>query len=137
MADVTDPSSKIFGQTWAVRLGAAFLLGYAVVTGFAMYENSHRATIERTDEPTAIGDKTFFPAQEPVDKSLPLAHFDGHALYFAGWQEAGDAFMLKAGMDDTRTYSVYKMEGAKGEEADYLYLRTKPGYYARTKAGKN
>ena len=110
------------------------MLGYAVVTGFAIYEKSYRTRIERAEEVTAVGDTLFFPAQDSVDQTQPMVRFGGDGFYFIGWTEMGDAFMIKAGTDDTHTYPVYKMEGAKGDEAACLYLRIKPNHYAKTKA---
>ena len=133
MTEVTNPSPKFFGQTWAIRIGTALLLGYAMVTGYAIHAKKHLASIEHAVAPTAVGDRNYFPLQRPADPSRPLARLGGHDLYFVDWKAAADASMIEAGMDDSNSHAVYKLEGAAGGEAAFLYLKTEPNLYAKVK----
>jgi hypothetical protein len=133
MAEVTDSSSKILGQSVAIRLGVALLLGYGIITGFAICDKMRLASVEKATAPTAVGDSAFFPVPKSFDPSTPLANFDGHSLYFVDWRSLQDELMLKQGMDDTNSFAVYKLEGAKGDEASAFFLKIKPSYYVKTK----
>jgi len=133
MAEASDSSSKIFGQTAAVRLGIALLLGYGLITGFAVYDKHRLSSVEKVDALTAVGDKAFFPVPKSFDPSAPLANFEGHSLYFVDWKLIQDHVMTRQGMDDGNSFSVYKMNGVKGAEASLLYLKIKDGCYVQTK----
>jgi hypothetical protein len=131
MPQVENPSSKIFAQPLAIGLGAALLIGYAIVTGYAIYEKSHRASVERVDASYAVGDNAFFP--KSFDAAQPLVNFDGHSLYFVQGMLALDSSMLKTGMDDSNAYAVYKLVTAKGEEASFVYLKVGANNYIKAK----
>ena len=109
------------------------LLGYGLITGFAVWDKLHLSSIEKASASTAVGDTTFFPVAASFDPSTPLANFDGHSLYFVDWRSSQDELMLKVGMDDTNSFAVYKLDGAKGDEASALFLKIKPAYYIKTK----
>jgi len=126
-------SVDILGQSWVVRLGAAMLLAYALITGFAVYQAAHRAAIEKVNAPTALGDKAYFPNPGSFDPSTPMANFEGHSLYFVDWLGTTDSKMIRAGMDDTNSFVVYKLGEAKGAEAGYYYLKIQNGFYAKAK----
>jgi hypothetical protein len=131
MAEVENPQSKIFAQPLAVGLGVALLLGYGFATLHAIYEKSHRASIENADASSAVGDRAFFT--KSFDPTLPLVNFEGHSLYFVERKEAADTSMIKTGMDDANIYAIYKLAGAKDEEASFVYLKIGPNYYAKVK----
>jgi len=133
MPEETDPSSKIFAQSLAIRLGLALLLGYAIVTGFAIHDKMRLKSIEKVTAPTAVGDKALFPPPASFDPSVPLVNFEGHSLYFVEWQQYLDTIMTRIGMDDTNSYAVYKLDGAKGDDASALYLKIKQGNYVKLK----
>ncbi|MGB8356653.1 MAG: hypothetical protein WCD79_22335 [Chthoniobacteraceae bacterium] len=133
MAEATDSSSKILWQSTAVRFGIALLLGYGLITGFAVWDKQHLSSIEKASAPTAVGDTAFFPVAASFDPSTPLANFDGHSLYFVDWRSSQDELMLRVGMDDTNSFSIYKLDGAKGDEASAFFLKIKPSYYIKAK----
>lgn len=124
---------KIVEQSWAVRLGVALLIGYAAITGFAVYNKAHRTAIEKVETPTGVGDQAFYPIQQSFDPSVPLANFQGHSLYFVDWFNIVDSGMIRAGMDDTNSFFVYRLAGAKGAEASYFYLRYKANAFVKVK----
>lgn len=133
MPQVTDSSSKILWQSVAIRFGIALLLGYFLITGFAIFDKARLGSIEKATTPTAVGDTAFFPVPKSFDPSTPLANFDGHSLYFVDWRSLQDDRMLKQGMDDTNSFAVYQLDGAKDDEASAFFLKIKPGYYVKTK----
>jgi|GEM_PF-2546077 len=134
MAESTDSSSKIFGQKWAVCLGGALLLGYAVITAFAVYDKSRRPDLEKALTLSAVGDKAYFPVPQTFDPSTPLVNFEGHSLYFVDWKYMLDSLMMRAGMDDANSFSVYQYTGRTQEDQKpFFYLKIKPGYYVQTK----
>jgi len=133
MAEVTDSSSKILGQSVAIRLGVALLLGYGIITGLAVRDKLRLSSIEKANASTAVGDNAFFPVPKSFDPSTPLANFDGHSLYFVDWRSLQDELVLRQGMDDTNSFAVYKLDGAKGDDASAFFLKIKPGYYVKTK----
>ena len=115
----------------AIVSGAALLLGYALVTGHAIYEKSHRVSIEHVDASNAVGDKVFFP--QTFDPAVPLVNFDGHSFYFVERKDALDSSMTRAGMDDTNSYAIYKQAAAKGDEASFVYLKIGANSYIKAK----
>lgn len=121
MSGSEDSPSKILAQPLAIGLGAALLLGYAVITAFAIYDKAHRTSIEHVSGAYAVGDKTYFP--KTFDKSAPLVNFGGHSLYFVDHVSAPDSYMLRAGMDDSNVYPIYKLTIAQGGEASFVYLK--------------
>lgn len=124
--------SKILAQPLAVGLGAALLAGYALVTGFAIYTHARRASIEHVNAGYAVGDKTYFP--KTFDPAQPLVNFQGHSLYYVDKKDdALDSSMIRAGMDDSSTYAIYKLVTAKGDEASFFYLKVGPNYYIKAK----
>lgn len=133
MAEQTDSSRKIFGQPFAVRLGIAILLGYGIITGFAVYDKHRLPVIEKAATPTAVGDKAFFPVPKSFDASVPLVNFEGHSLYFVDWASVLDTTMARLGMDDTNSFAIYKVAGSKGADASMLYLKIKQSCYVKTK----
>ena len=50
------------------------------------------------------------------------------------WKTAADVVMIKAGMDDTKTFAIYRPQDASGEDAGLLFLKTQPNTYAGLKA---
>ena len=128
MLEAKNPSPVFFGKKLALILGAALLLGYAVITGFAVHEKSHRASIEKRED-YGVGDKVLFP--RTFDTAAPLVLYGGHSLYFVDYKVISDTFMVKVGMDDSNEFTIYKMTGAQGKEAEFLCLKIAPFYYAR------
>ena len=125
----SEAPSKILAQPLAIGLGAALLLGYAVITAFAIYDKSHRDSIERVSGAYAVGDKTYFP--KTFDTSVPLVNFGGHSLYFVDHVSEPDSSMLRTGMDDSNVYAIYKLTTAKGGEASFAYLKVGENDYIK------
>ena len=78
-----------------------------------------------------MGDKTFFP--QSFNPAQPLLNFEGRSLYFADHKNLADTVMVRVGMDDANTYAVYKLAGAKDQEASFVYLKMAPNYYLKAK----
>lgn len=132
MPEVENSQSKIFAQPLAVGLGVALLLGYVLITGYAVYEKSHRASIEHVDYANAVGDRAYF--SRTLDPALPLVNFDGHSLYFVEQKDLMDSSMTRAGMDDSKAYAIYKPASAKGDDAAFVYLKIGPNSYIKAKS---
>jgi len=115
----------------AVGLGIALLAGYAIVTGFAIYERAHRTSIERAEASSAVGDKVYYA--QTFDPMVPLVNFQGHSFYYVERKDALDTAMVKEGMDDTNSYAIYKPAAAAGEEAPFIYLKIGPNSYIKAK----
>ena len=130
MADSEQMQSKVFPDAWALRIGAALLLGYLAVCVFGVREKLHRASLEHLSEPTAVGDTAFFPLPRPWDVEKPLATFGGKPLYFADWTSTPDSAMRKAGRADAAAFTVYKFAPAAPEKNASLFLKVNSGVYA-------
>src|SRR5579862_9993172 len=103
MPEAENPQSKIVAQPLAIALGAALLLGYALVTCFAIYEKSRHAALEHVQTGYAVGDTTYFP--KSFDLTQPLVNFGGHSLYYADRTQALDSSMQRIGSDDSNAYA--------------------------------
>lgn len=134
MSGSEDSPSKILAQPLAIGLGAALLLGYAVITAFAIYDKAHRDSIERVSGAYAVGDKNYFP--KTFDKGAPLVNFSGHSLYYADHVSEADSSMLRAGMDDSNVYAIYNLTTATGAEVAFVYLKVGENDYIKAERRK-
>ncbi len=114
---------EVLGARWAAGLGGALLLGFAAVAAFGVYDKSRLASLETVSEPTAVGDKAFVaPASREV--GVTVLTWNGVPLRLAELKNVAtpDSGMTKAGVDDTRAFTIYKSSAA-GDPAFYLKAR--------------
>ncbi len=129
MPEAEKSPSKINAQPTAIAVGAALLLGYFVITVYAIHEKMRRTSIEHVDAGYAVGDTTYFP--KSFDISVPLVNYGGHSFYYAGYKDALDSMMARVGADDSGAYTVYRFTGAKPDEAGPFYLKAGPTRYVQ------
>lgn len=115
-----------FGYAWATRLSGALLLALAVVSVFTFLGRSHRLNLERVDQPTAVGDLYFVPPAEP---NTPLGTFRGQPLIVAERVKERDSAMLKEGLDDSQSFTVYR--SSDPEESSTFFLKVAEGSYLK------
>ncbi len=132
---MTENASEEFaGGKLAAALGAALLLGFAVVTAVAAYDKSRLAALEQITEPTAVGDRAFFPAPEKIEPEKSLLTFGGKALYGVERIKSYDGRMLKAGMDDSQSFIVYRADSSKADRANFYFLKIADERYLKARA---
>src|SRR5438309_9016306 len=113
----------MLGKKVALIFGAALLGGFALIMAFAIYDKSQRAVLERVEEPTAVGDNAWFHPPEKFDSSAVFATYEGQPLYPTGADryDLRDSKMIKVGMDDSKSFWIYKSLERGGKEGDYFF----------------
>ncbi len=105
---------------WAARLGIAMLAGMFIVCVFTWIDDIRRPQLEHVTQPTAVGDSQFVkPAADP---QTPLGTFHGKPLIAAQKIKARDTEMLKAGMDDSQIFFIYRAQ--KPADSDARFVKT-------------
>jgi hypothetical protein len=112
------------GKKLALILMGSTLIAFAGVTAFAMYDRAHLKTIESIEEPTAVGDTKLFRGTFVANSSKPVAQFGGANLLAGDRVKARDTSMIKAGLDDTRSFFVYRSGGQRDPAVFYLKLES-------------
>lgn len=115
----------------AFALGAALLLGFAVMYLFTVYENSRRASLETVLEPRAVGDQRYFPLTAKLTKNQQLATFGKHTLLSSdnALDDERDTRMEKVGLDDTVSFYIYRSTDPTKRE--FYYLKAENGKYIK------
>ena len=124
-------SETILGAKWAVRLCAALLIGFAGVTGFAIYDRSQRENLEQVIEPTALGDTAFFQPPEKFASGSVFTQFRGQPLYPTGTERhpLHDGKMQREGKDDANAHWIYRSTERGGVNGDYFFLKVARDQY--------
>lgn len=111
---------------------ATMLVGFAIATGFMFYDRAHTASLEQISQPTAVGDRAYFPLKSDTDPTKTVASFAGHPLFAAETVRHRDSEMIKAGMDDSRSFFIYKVVAkATVELSDAYYVKLRGGEYVK------
>ena len=124
-------NETIPGAKWAVRLCAALLIGFAFVTAFAGYDKLRLAQLEDVEEPTAVGDAAFFKPPGKFDSGAVFVKLGGQPLHPTGTERYAlrDAKMIRAGIDDSKAFRLYKSTERGGRDGDFFFLKVAPGQY--------
>ncbi len=131
-ATPSDRPPAIFGQRPAILLGCALLAGLALMLGFAAFDRSRRAQLERFDEPTAVGDAAYFTTLAATLHGQPLHPVSARRYTFR------DSQMRRAGRDDATGFSIYTYHGRLPKDDDvakpgetFFYLKMSREEYVR------
>ena len=124
--------SGVLAPTKAILLGGALLAGMAAMLGFSAFEQTRRTSLERFDEPTAVGDTVFFSTTMPP--ALALVSDRQLTLH--------DTRMRRTSRDAATGLSLYRYEGALPKDDEhahsteqFFYLKTGPETYVRVRGG--
>lgn len=118
----------MFGARWAFGLGAALLLGFALVTASAIYDKAHLGALETITEPTAVGDKAYVTLASR-QAGMTVLSWNGQPLRLADVNNVSfsDPDMRKAGMDDSHAFFIYTSPKGdlcvKARDTEYLMVR--------------
>lgn len=93
------PTSAIYAQPWAVRIGFTVLVAFTLILGLAFFDQAHRRELETVSETTAVGD-TRYLSEEKV-AALQLKPF-----------EVRDSHVTKTGEDTARGVAIYTLSKA-------------------------
>ena len=124
-------NEPVLGAKCVVRLCAALLTGFAFVTAFAVHDKARLAQLEKVDEPTAVGDAAFFKPPEKFDSGAVFVKLGGQPLHPTGTERYAlpDATMIRAGIDDSKAFRLYKSTERGGRDGDYFFLKVGNGQY--------
>lgn len=128
-------ANGVFAERAAVWFGWVLLASLSVVVLFASLDQQRRSQIEGFAEVTAVGDKAYFKAPDPMKPLTVAVTFHGQPLTPLSPPRhvgARDSRMLRAGQDDSGVYRIY-VNSQSGEDAkrpgeDY-FLKTGPDEY--------
>ena len=124
-------NENIPGVKWAARLCVMLLVGFAFVVAFAAFDKLRNASMEKADESNAVGDSAYFKPPEKFDSSAVFVKLGGNPLYPTGTERYSlqDGKMMRVGMDDTKTFKIYKSAERGGKSGDFFFLKTADGQY--------
>jgi hypothetical protein len=94
----------------AVALGAALLLGLAVLAVFARVDRERVATLEQFSETTAVGDTVYYPLPDPPpNPPIPVARLNGEELVPVSYSklEWRDSKMVRLAYDAGSHLTIY------------------------------
>src|SRR5438067_5308922 len=102
---MSDAAENLTSSAWAPRLAVALIAGFALVAAFTFSDRAHRVSLERMDEPTAVGDTRF--VAPPASAKTPLGSFHGKPLLGTQRVKGRDTAMRKVGLDDSGAFFIY------------------------------
>ena len=105
--------SRFLFADWAVRLGIALIAALGAVAIFTCWSASQRAALESVSQPTAVGDTHVIPPD--ADPGKPLGLLNGHGLVGNERVKARDSHMIRVGMDDSHSVSLYHLEDREAD----------------------
>ncbi|MDP9291846.1 MAG: hypothetical protein M3O82_05725 [Verrucomicrobiota bacterium] len=125
-------ADQLVGKKWAYALMATMLVGFALATAFMFYDRAHLASLEQISQPTAVGDHAYFPLKSDADPAKSIATFAGRPLFAADRMRHRDSEMIKAGMDDSRSFFIYKVVArATAKPGDSYFVKLRDGEYLK------
>ena len=142
MNDSPPAGAPIFSQAWAVRLGVAVLVGFAIILGLTFGDTANRAVLETPSETTAVGDTAYFAVPALAKLPLVAATLEGRPLYVRSGDtiEVRDTHTTRVLTDAGTGRTVYRLsasasdgERTGSDEGGYL-LKVEPNKYLRAQA---
>ena len=119
-------------------VGRAASASFAVVVLFASLDQQRRSQLESFAEVTAVGDKAYFKAPDPMKPLTVAVTIRGRPSPVSPPRRVGarDSRMLRRGQDDSGAYRIYVNsqpdEDAKRAGEDY-FLKTGPDEYLQVR----
>lgn len=123
------------GKKWAIGLGTALLLAFGLTIAAGFRDAARISTLEKIDEPSAVGDHAFFPRPDKISPEKPVLSLGGQPLIALDTAKGRDGLMLKAGMDDSNSFFVYRARVPKKDEQDLYFLKLADGQYLKVRRG--
>ena len=116
-------------EPWMAGIALATLVMVAGVAAFTAWDRTHTPAMEQVITPTAVGDTHY--VQEPASRRGPIGlKYQGQKLDMLSESKIRDAKLIRAGMDDSGVYWLYRPEDEKeGLPKDRFYMKTKPNEY--------
>jgi hypothetical protein len=112
-------------EPWAAWIGLATLVLVMGVAIFTAWDRAQTGTLDTVTTPTAVGDTHYIHA--PAGGSGPIGlKYQGQLLSALGDHKIRDATLIRADMDDSGVYSLYRPEDEKsGLPGGHFYMKVK------------
>ena len=116
-------------EPWMAGIALATLALVAGVAVFTAWDRAHTVALEVAITPTAVGDAHY--VQEPAGRAgLIGLKYLGRNLDMLSESKVRDAKLLRAGVDDSGVYSLYRPEDDKaGLPKDRFFMKVKPNEF--------
>ena len=112
-------------EPWAIGVGLATLLLVTGVALFTAWDRAHTSQLEAVIMPTAVGDIHFISVP-PAHKGPTGLKYQGKKLDMLSEAKIRDATLLRAGIDDSGVYSLYRPEDQSNPlDKDHYYMKAK------------
>ena len=116
----------------ALLLGAALLIGYAVVGAMTARDTANRARLETLRSETAAGVPVVLPEAWPPEPTRPVLTYQGTPLYIRDpaddLRHERDWQMIESGKDESGRIPLYRLRSREGL-GERLFLKAAPGSY--------
>jgi len=112
--------NRIFGSKAALAFGIVLIGGMSVVSLLAFQDEPKLSTLEKLDNPTAVGDPV--TATIPANRDQPIATVHGKPMYAGVRDKYRELEMAKAGTDDSGKVILYHL-AKRGDVTPELWVR--------------
>jgi hypothetical protein len=108
------PTTAIYAQPWAVRIGAVLLCAFAAIVALAFFDNAQRAMLETVAETTAVGDTAYFHLPEAAKLPMVVAKLEGRPLSLADVNpiDLRETHTRRVGEDASAGVKIYALSAA-------------------------
>ncbi len=119
----------------AAIFGGAILGGFALFSLFTALDRRDRTSLEKLEEPSAVGDPVVYHPPAPDAAASPALIRDSVPLFGQRDDNHTDGAMKKAGMDDSGKIPLYH-QIRHGKPGKAYFVKTGPGRYLELGAAK-
>jgi len=124
----TQLERPIFGGKVAFALGLALIFGMSVVSVLAFQDEPRRTSLEKLENPTAVGDPV--TATVPLKADQPLVTVHGEPMFAGPADKHRELELYKAGADDSGKVLLYHLL-KRGDLTPELWVRVGDQEYAQ------